>query len=34
MTSIEMQGISLTLLRIKNKRWIEYLDQEVKVVAW
>lgn len=34
MTSIEMQGISLTLLRIKNKRWVEYLDQEVKVAAW
>jgi phosphoenolpyruvate---glycerone phosphotransferase subunit DhaK len=34
MTSIEMQGISLTLLRVKDPRWVEYLDQEVKVAAW
>ena len=34
MTSIEMQGISLTLLRLKDPKWLEYLNQEVEVAAW
>lgn len=34
MTSIEMQGLSLTVLRVKNPQWVAFLDQEVKVAAW
>lgn len=34
MTSIEMQGISLTILRLKDAKWLDYLNQEVEVAAW
>jgi phosphoenolpyruvate---glycerone phosphotransferase subunit DhaK len=34
MTSIEMQGISLTILRLKEAKWLDYLNQEVEVSAW
>jgi phosphoenolpyruvate---glycerone phosphotransferase subunit DhaK len=34
MTSIEMAGISLTIFRIKDKKWLELLNQEVEVIAW
>lgn len=34
MTSIEMQGISLTILRLKEAKWLDYLNQEVEVAAW
>lgn len=34
MTSLEMQGISLTLFRIKEAEWLSYLNTPVKTVAW
>lgn len=34
MTSIEMQGISLTILRLKDAKWLDYLNQKVEVAAW
>ena len=34
MTSIEMQGISLTILRLKNPLWLELLNDEAKTIAW
>lgn len=34
MTSIEMQGISLTILRLKEAKWLDYLNQKVEVAAW
>jgi dihydroxyacetone kinase-like protein len=34
MTSLEMQGISLTLFRIAEPQWLEYLQTPVDTVAW
>jgi phosphoenolpyruvate---glycerone phosphotransferase subunit DhaK len=34
MTSIEMAGISLTIFRVKDKKWLDLLNQEVEVIAW
>ena len=34
MTSIDMAGISLTILSLKDKKWLDLLNQEVKVIAW
>lgn len=34
MTSIDMAGVSLTILRLKDKKWLDLLNQEVKVIAW
>jgi len=34
MTSIEMQGLSLTILRLKEAKWLDYLNQKVEVAAW
>jgi dihydroxyacetone kinase-like protein len=34
MTSIDMAGISLTILRLKDKKWLELLNQDVEVIAW
>lgn len=34
MTSIDMAGISLTILRLKDKKWLDLLNQEVEVIAW
>lgn len=34
MTSIEMAGISLTLLKIADEKWIDYLKHNVKTAAW
>lgn len=34
MTSIEMQGISLSVLRLKNPLWLELLNDEAKTIAW
>ncbi len=33
MTSIEMQGLSLTFIRLKDE-WLNYLDESVSDVAW
>lgn len=34
MTSIDMAGLSLTLLEIKDKQWLDYLNYPVKTIAW
>lgn len=34
MTSIEMQGLSLTLLKLTNEEWLEALEAPVKTIAW
>ncbi|NLA78360.1 MAG: dihydroxyacetone kinase subunit DhaK [Erysipelothrix sp.] len=34
MTAIEMAGISLTIFRIKDKKWLDLLNQEVEVIGW
>lgn len=34
MTSIDMAGLSLTLLKIEDDNWLEYLDHPVDVIGW
>lgn len=34
MTSIDMAGLSLTLLKIEEEKWLNYLNTPVDVVAW
>ena len=34
MTSNDMAGLSLTLLRLKDKTWLDYLNHEVNVYGW
>ena len=34
MTSIDMAGLSLTLMRIEDKAWLEALESPVKTIAW
>ena len=34
MTSIEMAGLSLTLMKIENDSWLEALESPVKTIAW
>lgn len=34
MTSIDMQGLSLTLLRIQKPEWVEYLNAPVETISW
>ena len=34
MTSIDMAGISLTILEIEDEKWLEYLNYPVKTIAW
>lgn len=34
MTSIDMAGISLTMLEIKDEAWLDYLNQPVETIAW
>lgn len=34
MTSIDMAGISLTLLKVEDPKWVEYLNQPVETIAW
>lgn len=34
MTAIEMAGISLTIFRLKDKKWLELLNQDVEVIGW
>lgn len=34
MTSIDMAGISLTVLEIEDEKWLEYLNYPVKTIAW
>ena len=34
MTSIDMAGLSLTLMKIENDAWLEALESPVKTIAW
>jgi dihydroxyacetone kinase-like protein len=34
MTSIDMAGISLTLLDMTTTNWLDYLQYPVKTIAW
>lgn len=34
MTSIEMAGISLTILRLDDPKWLDLLNQDVNVIGW
>ncbi len=34
MTAIDMAGISLTLLKIEDAKWLEYLNAPAKVIGW
>ncbi|MGB3160094.1 MAG: dihydroxyacetone kinase subunit DhaK [Carnobacterium sp.] len=34
MTSIDMQGLSLTLVKLEEDRWLDYLNAPVKTIAW
>lgn len=34
MTSIEMAGLSLTLIKLEDEKWVEYLNQPVETAAW
>lgn len=34
MTSIDMAGISLTIMEVADKKWLDYLDYPVATIAW
>ena len=34
MTSIDMAGLSLTLMKIAEDAWLEALESPVKTIAW
>lgn len=34
MTAIDMAGISLTILRLKDSKWLEWINQPVETIAW
>lgn len=34
MTSIDMAGISLTLVKLVDKKWVDYLNHKVTTAAW
>ena len=34
MTSIEMAGLSLTLIKLEDEKWVEYLKYPVETAAW
>lgn len=34
MTSIDMEGLSLTLLKIEDSVWLDYLNAPVEVISW
>ncbi len=34
MTSIDMEGLSLTLVKLEDKKWLEYLNAPVETIAW
>ncbi|HHQ6373522.1 TPA: dihydroxyacetone kinase subunit DhaK [Streptococcus agalactiae] len=34
MTSIDMAGLSLTLIKLENQEWLEALNSEVTTIAW
>lgn len=34
MTSIDMEGLSLTLLKLEDTKWLEYLNASVDTISW
>lgn len=34
MTSIDMEGLSLTLLKLEDPKWLEYLNAPVETISW
>lgn len=34
MTSLEMAGISLTILELADEKWLDYLNHPVDTIAW
>lgn len=34
MTSIDMEGLSLTLVKLEDKKWLEYLNAPVETISW
>ncbi|MDN6161519.1 MAG: dihydroxyacetone kinase subunit DhaK [Atopostipes sp.] len=34
MTSIDMEGLSLTLLKLEDKKWLDYLNAEEETISW
>lgn len=34
MTSIDMQGLSLTLVKLEDEKWLDYLNAPVKTISW
>lgn len=34
MTSIDMEGLSLTLLKLEDAKWLEYLNAPVETISW
>lgn len=34
MTSIDMAGISLTMLRLSDAAWLDALNADVRTIAW
>lgn len=34
MTALEMAGVSLTVMEVKDDQWLRYLEAETKTIAW
>ena len=34
MTSIDMEGVSLTLVKLEDKKWLDYLNTSVETISW
>lgn len=34
MTSLDMEGVSLTMLKLENPLWLDYLQAKVEVISW
>ena len=34
MTSIDMEGLSLTLLKVEDAKWLEYLNAPEETISW
>ena len=34
MTSIDMAGLSLTMIKLEDDQWLKNLNEEVKTISW
>ena len=34
MTAIDMEGLSLTLVKLEDAKWLDYLNAPVDVISW